>query len=130
MVEAAHGEILVKRRVEAVAEVRRFVRLALGRWDIDDYAACLVASELVTNAVRYANAATDDELTVRLSRAEDGSLWLEVQDSVCEPPRVQQAGPDSESGRGLFIVDQLTRHWGVRPLAGKAGKVVFAVFGP
>jgi hypothetical protein len=36
----------------------------------------------------------------------------------------------SESGRGLFIVGQLTLHWGVRPLAGNAGKVVFALLEP
>jgi two-component sensor histidine kinase len=128
----AHDEIVVKRRVESVAEVRRFVRLVLGRWGIDDDVPCLVASELVTNAIQHAAAPTapEDEVTVRLSRAGDGALWLEVQDASSEPPRVQQAAETSESGRGLFVVSQLSRQWGVRPLADGAGKVVFAVLWP
>ncbi|MFL6054853.1 MAG: hypothetical protein ACJ72W_18325 [Actinoallomurus sp.] len=42
-------------------------------------------------------------------------------------PLVREAEPTDESGRGLFIVEQLSRRWGVRPLANNAGKVVFAV---
>ncbi|MCO6006098.1 ATP-binding protein [Actinoallomurus purpureus] len=124
MMEAAQVEIVVKRCPEAVAEVRRFVRLALDDWDMDDYVACLVASELVTNTVRYASG---DEVTVRLARTDDGALWLEVEDAAGTMPRVQEAEPADESGRGLFVVEQLSRRWGVRPLAGNVGKVVFAV---
>jgi two-component sensor histidine kinase len=128
MGEATRGEIVVKRQLEAVAEVRRFVRLTLGRWGMDDYLPCLVASELVTNAIRYA--ASADDVTLRLSRVDGGALWLEVQDATCEMPRIQTAGPTSEAGRGLFVVDQFVRFWGVRPLADNAGKVVFAVVEP
>ncbi len=126
MSDATHGEIVVKRRLESVVEARKFVRLTLGCWEIDDYVPCLVASELVTNAIRYGSTA-DDNITLRLDLADDGALWLEVQDSTVEMPRVQQADLSSESGRGLFVIEALTRHWGVRPLANNAGKVVFAV---
>ncbi|MQY04806.1 ATP-binding protein [Actinomadura macrotermitis] len=34
------------------------------------------------------------------------------------------------SGRGLFLIENLVREWGVRPLADEAGKVVFAVLEP
>ncbi|WP_433175579.1 ATP-binding protein [Actinoallomurus sp. CA-150999] len=124
MAEATQVEIVVKRCPEAVAEVRRFVRLTLGDWGMDDYAACLVASELVTNTVRYA---AGDEVTVRLARTDDGALWLEVEDAAVTMPHAQEAEPVDESGRGLFVVEQLSRCWGVRPLAENAGKVVFAV---
>jgi two-component sensor histidine kinase len=127
--ESTHGEIVIKRHLEAVAEVRRFVRLTLGRWEMEDYVPCLVASELVTNAIRYATSG-DDEVTVRLERAQDGALWLEVQDSTCDMPRIQRQEPTSESGRGLFVIEHVTRCWGVRPLAGNAGKIVFAVVDP
>jgi two-component sensor histidine kinase len=127
--DAIHGEIVVKRRLEAVAEARKFVRLTLGRWGMEDYVPCLVASELVTNAIRYGSTA-DDEVTLRLHLADDGALWVEVQDSTCEMPRVQMAEPTSESGRGLLVIDTLVRHWGVRPLADNVGKVVFAVLTP
>jgi two-component sensor histidine kinase len=129
MAGTTHGEIVVKRRLEAVAEARRFVRLTLGRWGMADYVPCLVASELVTNAIRYGSTA-DDEVTLRLDIADDGALWVEVQDSTSDMPRVQMADPTAESGRGLFVIETLARHWGVRPLANNAGKVVFAVLTP
>lgn len=86
-----------------------------------------MASELVTNAIRHA---TGNDVIVRLARTERGALRLEVEDASCDVPCVQEAEPIGESGRGLLIVEQFARHWGVRPLAGGAGKVVFAVLGP
>lgn len=66
-----------------------------------------------------------------LARVEERSLWLEVQDTVCDLPQVvRETDAISESGRGLFIVEQLAMYWGVRPLAGYAGKIVFALLGP
>lgn len=125
-----HGnEIVVKNDLAVVAEVRRFVRLVAGQWDMDDFVPCLVASELVTNALRYASA-PDGDVTFRVGRTDDGALWMEVQDETCDLPRVQRAATISETGRGMFIVDQFARCWGVRPLAGNAGKVVFAVVDP
>ncbi|GAA2139207.1 ATP-binding protein [Actinomadura napierensis] len=131
MGEAARreNEMVVKHDLTVVAEVRRFVRLVTGQWGMDDFVPCLVASELVTNALRYASA-SDDDVTFRIGRAEDGALWMEVQDATCDLPCIQRADTISEAGRGLFIVDQFTRCWGVRPVAGSAGKVVFAVLNP
>lgn len=128
MGEAAghENEIVVKNDLAVVAEVRRFVRLVAGQWDVDDFVPCLVASELVTNALRYASA-SDGDVALRIGRTDDGALWIEVQDATCDLPRIQHADTISEAGRGLFIVDQFARRWGVRPLSGNAGKVVFAV---
>ncbi|MGC4954536.1 ATP-binding protein [Actinomadura citrea] len=128
MSEAARheNEIVVKNDLAVVAEVRRFVRLVTGQWEMDDFVPCLVASELVTNALRHASA-SDDDVTFRIGRTDDGALWMEIQDATCDLPRIQRADTTSETGRGLFIVDQFARCWGVRPLAGNAGKVVFAV---
>lgn len=131
MVEAAHAQVVVKRRPESVAEVRRFARLTLDGWGLEDDEPCLVVSELATNAIVHAAAtsaaAVDDEVIVRLSRSDNGELWVEVQDGACVAPHVADATPLCEAGRGLFIVEQLARVWGVRPLADDAGKVVFAV---
>ncbi|SNR88224.1 ATP-binding protein [Actinomadura mexicana] len=131
MGEAARheNEMVLKNDLAAVAEVRRFVRLVTGQWDMDDFVPCLVASELVTNALRHASASGDD-VTFRIGRTDDGALWLEVQDATCDLPRIQCADTISEVGRGLFIVDQFARCWGIRPLTGNAGKVVFAVLDP
>ena len=131
MGEAARHEheLVVKNDLKVVAEVRRFVRLVTGQWDMDDFVPCLVASELVTNALRYASA-SDDDVTFRIGRTDDGALWLEVQDATYDLPRMQETDTISEAGRGLFIVDQFARCWGIRPLSGNAGKVVFAVLDP
>jgi anti-sigma regulatory factor (Ser/Thr protein kinase) len=123
------NELVVKNDLKVVAEVRRFVRLVTGQWGMDDFVPCLVASELVTNALRYASA-SDDDVTFRIGRTDDGALWLEVQDATYDLPRMQRTDAISEAGRGLFIVDQFARCWGIRPLSGNAGKVVFAVLDP
>ncbi|SNR42749.1 ATP-binding protein [Actinomadura mexicana] len=128
MAEAAcsANEMVVKQDLAVVAEVRRFVRLVTGRWGMDDFVPCLVASELVTNALRYASE-KDGDVTLRLDRTEDGALWLEVQDATCDLPHMLKTDTVSETGRGLFIVDQYARCWGIRALAGDVGKIVFAV---
>ncbi|GAA4365090.1 hypothetical protein GCM10023088_10110 [Actinomadura verrucosospora] len=104
---ACHGgEIVVKNDLAVVAEVRRFVRLVAGRrspvagrWEMDDFVPCLVASELITNALRYASA-PDGDVTFRIGRTEDGALWMEVQDETCDMPRIQCADTISETAGG------------------------------
>ncbi len=82
---------------------------------------CLVASELVTNAVRYG------ATTIQLSLAKHGTLLrIAVRDdepsSPFEPPR----DPQRTGGRGIHVVKQITRDFGLLPTA-KPGKVVWAV---
>ncbi|NKZ05609.1 ATP-binding protein [Actinomadura latina] len=127
---AAENEMVVKQDLKVVAEVRRFVRLVTGQWGMDDFVPCLVASELVTNALQHAESATSatgDDVILRLSRTEDDALWMEVQDAAYGLPHMLAADTTSETGRGLFIVDQYARCWGIRALADNVGKVVFAV---
>ncbi|CNF72122.1 Histidine kinase-%2C DNA gyrase B-%2C and HSP90-like ATPase [Mycobacterium tuberculosis] len=123
----AENEMVVKQDLKALAEVRRFVRLVAGQWGMDDFIPCLVASELVTNALQHAASTTDEEVILRLSRTEDDALWMEVQDAGCSLPHLLATDTSRETGRGLFIVDQFARCWGIRALADSAGKVVFAV---
>ncbi|QKW32825.1 ATP-binding protein [Actinomadura sp. NAK00032] len=124
---AAGNEMVVKQDLKVVAEVREFVRLVTGEYGMDDFVPCLVASELVTNALQHAASDTDADVVLRLSRTEDDALWMEVQDAACGLPQMLEADSSSETGRGLFIVDQYARCWGIRALAGDVGKVVFAV---
>ncbi|TMR07046.1 ATP-binding protein [Actinomadura soli] len=76
---------MVKRVLRAVAGVRTFVRLVVGGWGVDDFVPCLIAGELVTNAIRYA-IGPEDEAIFRIGRTPEGVVWVEVQDAG-EPGR-------------------------------------------
>ncbi len=82
--------------------------------------ACLVVSELVTNAMIHAG--TDIDLTVAEHRR---SVRIAVRDQSQDLPVEQQVRSD-ENGRGLGIVAELSSAWGVLPHA-DGGKVVWAV---
>ena len=93
---------------EARQAIARFLSKAQLSQLTDD--AQLLASELVTNAVRHASGPIDVRAYVR-----DGFLRLEVGDSAvdCEPePR--DAAPEDEGGRGMELVDKLSARWGWR----------------
>jgi len=77
----------------------------------------LLASELVTNAIRYA----EGPVTLRLIK--EGVLVCEVVDSSPALPKLQHAAKDDECGRGLQIVSKLSGRWGARRTP--AGKVVW-----
>ncbi|MFG3343540.1 SpoIIE family protein phosphatase [Streptomyces sp. NPDC048018] len=103
-----------------VARARSMAVEQLERWGLDDLAFTteLVVSELVTNAIRYAAG----PIGLRLIR--DRSLICEVSDSQHTSPHARYAGSDEEGGRGLFMVAQLTEHWGTRYLP--TGKTIWA----
>ena len=68
----------------------------------------LLASELVTNAVRHA--ATPFEIRVAV---DDDTVRVAVIDGdVDHGPRMCHPGPDDTNGRGLQLVDQLSAVWG------------------
>lgn len=106
----------------SAGEARRFVDTILEQWDcqalLDDVQ--LLVSELVTNAVVHAG--SDAQVAVRLL---PDALRIEVVDREPEPlpaPK-RPSRPDAESGRGLFLVEQLAAAWGVEPFDG--GKSVW-----
>lgn len=139
-------------RWDAVRAARDFTRDTLRHWDvgglIDDIA--LVASELVTNALRHALRVRPDapaaeespRVPVQPTRDDGGaprpslrvSLVHHGRQVVCAVSDPSSLGPITrapdhiaESGRGLHLVDAFSRSWGWHPLAG-AGKVVWALF--
>ena len=79
-------------------------------------AALLVASELVSNAVRHGAA----PITLFLERIDDGALRVEVCDAGdgIEPLRVD-SGEWTTTGRGLTIVAALARDWRVERRAAR-----------
>jgi anti-anti-sigma regulatory factor/anti-sigma regulatory factor (Ser/Thr protein kinase) len=110
----------------APATARAFVRDVLGYWQLalPDTTlvdrAVLVASELVTNAVVHAR--TDLRLRVELR---GDLLHLAVRDGSPRLLRlVTIPDPEAEGGRGLWLVEQLARAWGVNRHP-DGGKVVW-----
>ncbi|MFJ5845665.1 SpoIIE family protein phosphatase [Streptomyces sp. NPDC092903] len=103
----------------APGRARRLARRALSRWGLEDLSDSveLLVSEVVTNAVRYA----ERPVTLRLLRTD--ILRCEVGDDSPQLPRQRRARDMDEGGRGLFLVNRLARRWGATRLS--TGKVVW-----
>jgi hypothetical protein len=130
-----------------VSEARHLAAATFAAWDMyPDQAdlACLLVSEVVTNAVLHASvtpspsgrrwdleidqgdAAAEQapahlppayrprEFTLRLRRGAR-SIWVEVFDPDLRLPRLRTARATDEGGRGLYLVEQLATRWGSRP---------------
>jgi anti-sigma regulatory factor (Ser/Thr protein kinase) len=82
-------------------------------------AALLLTSELVTNAVLYAAGTINVEVDIDLR-----GVRVEVGDCSAEAPRQRESDQDETSGRGLHLVAELSRNWGV-DAAPEVGKVVW-----
>lgn len=103
----------------AVAAARRFAAEVLSGRDPELIeAGQLMISELTTNCVRHAEGGF--EVTIALSGEE---VRVDVRDYSPGQPAMQSPRTDAPSGRGLRIVDVLSRRWGVRHEA--AGKTVW-----
>jgi anti-sigma regulatory factor (Ser/Thr protein kinase) len=114
-------EALVVPGVErAVAGLRRRLRdlLGAGHPALEDAELCL--SELTTNALRYTDSGRGGQVRVELSIT-GRSVRVEVVDDggAATVPHLRAGGhggsePDSESGRGLWIVAELSAQWGAQ----------------
>lgn len=122
-------------QTDAVRWARRHTRDVLSAWRVPtDHvdATILVVSELVTNAVQHVVKAAPAGPPVRLAltlRHRQTHLIVEVSDPGNRPPQRQAvAAPTAESGRGLLIVESLSKEWSYYfPPTG--GKVVWCVLG-
>ncbi|WP_371789885.1 SpoIIE family protein phosphatase [Streptomyces sp. NBC_01471] len=103
----------------AVGRARDLATEQLRHWGLDElcFATELIVSELVTNAVRYA----EGPLHVRLIR--DRTLLCEVADTGHTSPHLRHSSEEDEGGRGLFIVAQLVQRWGTRYT--RSGKTIW-----
>ena len=112
----------------AAAQARRHVWAIIRAWDVpvDGYTAALLASELVTNAIRHAGDEHDPvELVVSWA---GGQLRVEVHDGSRSAPAPVHALPYAEAGRGLMLLDSLSTEWGYRETA--SGKAVYFTLAP
>jgi serine phosphatase RsbU (regulator of sigma subunit)/anti-sigma regulatory factor (Ser/Thr protein kinase) len=103
------------------------VRASAMRWLADRgleeaaFAAELILSELITNAIRHGA----EPIRVRLLYGR--TLICEVSDASNTAPHLRRAASTDEGGRGLFLVAQLSQSWGTRYLP--EGKVIWAECG-
>lgn len=117
---------------------RRQTRAVLRSWriwpEIIDTAELLV-SELVTNSVKFTGpkparpglAELEGVKCISLIlRYLAGQLIIEVSDPDPRPPVIAEADDDAEGGRGLMLVQALSKEWDYY-LPPSGGKVVYCV---
>ncbi len=101
----------------SVPAARRFAADQLDSPE-DAWLVGLLVSELATNVVEHAG--TDFEVRLDIDRHR---IRVEVADGVARRPLLRRPRADATGGRGMVIVDELARRWGVEPTGG--GKVVW-----
>jgi anti-sigma regulatory factor (Ser/Thr protein kinase) len=90
----------------------------------------LLTSELVTNAIRHGTHAEDEDFVELVLWPADGHYWLAVSDpgtgatAGTRTPAVAHPDAESETGRGLILVDQLATAWTVRPRPTRGTSVI------
>jgi PAS domain S-box-containing protein len=104
----------------AVADARKAASRRLAEWGLAElsFTTELVVSELVTNAIRYA------EGPIRLRLIRERTLVCEVHDGGATSPHLRHPRTTDEGGRGLLLVSQVTRRWGTRFVPD--GKIIWA----
>lgn len=104
----------------AVSHARALVARQLSHWELEELIANteLIASELVTNAIRHGGG------PVVLRLIKHRLLTCEVSDAGRCFPRLRHSCGSDEGGRGILLVSQLSHRWGSRWLTD--GKVVWA----
>ncbi|GHJ36156.1 ATP-binding protein [Streptomyces sp. TS71-3] len=111
----AETEVRLPSRPESAARARRLAQVVvLRQWGLGPKVTeetVLLVSELVGNAVRHTGARYFG-LRMRLLRGR-GCLRVELRDPSRGLPCLMPVRELDVSGRGLFLVDQLSDRWGV-----------------
>lgn len=112
----------------AAADARRHVRTTIhaSGVPIDAYVAVLLTSELVTNAIWHD--ANDDKRIQLVIIWVGEQMRVEVHDTSPYEPMLADARPDSETGRGLMLVAELSTDWGFYRT--DTGKAVYFTLAP
>jgi anti-sigma regulatory factor (Ser/Thr protein kinase) len=119
-----------------VGEARSYTRWLLNTWRLESMADTieLLVSELVTNAIN-ATGVTDEDVDLRRLLGKVKPIYLclsartetvkvEVWDSSNRPPRKRATTDEDEDGRGLMLVQALSKEWGTEVLE-TGGKIVW-----
>ncbi len=115
--------------LEAPRRARQALESACPDLDADRLViAKVLTGELVTNAVQHTRrtgATGEPQIGLRIMRAGD-TLRVEVRDGDSSSvPVARRARVSAESGRGLFLVEQLSSAWGYFLLPSGEGKAIW-----
>lgn len=115
--------------VESPGIARNVTKATLVHWSLGDFYedAAVVVSELVTNAIRYGLRPDPGGLLRLVLVRYECQLVCMVTDPADEAPKMQEPDWVAETGRGLHIIEAMSRAWGWTPLLG-GGKAVWASF--
>jgi hypothetical protein len=123
----------------AVGCARLFVRTVLEQWRLARLVdtAELLASELVTHSVTAAGGANPPAsgglladvslIQVKLTQVAD-DLVVSVWDRDMRPPEVPEADPGAPGGRGMQLVQRMSKRWGYQFLE-TGGRIIWCVVG-
>lgn len=125
--ESRVADRTIVRSVHAPFAARRFARTMTLAWNLPDLVdpVEIVTSELVSNACQHGTGVSIDVRLIRNGGVVTVGIW--DADST-RYPVMSAAGPLEESGRGLLLVEALSREWGSYR-ADPVGKVVWARIG-
>jgi anti-sigma regulatory factor (Ser/Thr protein kinase) len=120
---------------ESVKAARDFTAATLRGWQLEALVdeGVIIASELVTNAIRHGGclAASGDDGKVELAWRRDASRVLcVVTDGSSVAPVLAVADMSAESGRGLHVVHALAASWGWTMLSSQEKAVWAALLMP
>jgi anti-sigma regulatory factor (Ser/Thr protein kinase) len=108
----ASAQTTLQPKPQQVAAGRRFTRDTLTAWQHTELAdtACLLVSEILTNAVHHARHTIGLHLhhTAR-------EIIAEITDDNTQLPQPSPPAAAGEGGRGLTLLDALAGTWGARP---------------
>ncbi len=127
-----HCRVVLHRGPGSAKAARDFTTATLRDWELGALTdeAVVIASELVTNAIRHGSCLAADagaHTLVELAwQRHDDRVTCVVTDQNTRPPVLAApSDPHAESGRGLWVVQALAADWGWMML-GPGAKAVWA----
>ena len=108
-----------------LAELRRWARSWMDQHPtdgVDQDSVLLSMTELVTNSIKHGAGPVDIQL-----KGDSDNLVLIVSDCSESLPLLPDRSVDTETGRGIQILESLATRWGVQPGPG-GGKAVWCEF--